>query len=67
MFWEVVHAVGAAGGLLLLWDTRAVSVIKRWKDVFSMSVLVKDLNNNSKWLLTSVYGPNSSQRRGVLE
>lgn len=59
----VVDAVGAAGGSLLMWDTRSVSVLKSSKDVFSLSVLVEDLKNNSKWLLTSVYGPNDSQRR----
>ncbi|XXG82698.1 hypothetical protein AAC387_Pa10g0596 [Persea americana] len=61
--WVTVDAVGAAGGLLTLWDTRSVLVVKSYKDVFSLSVLVEDLMNNSKWLLLSVYGPNNSHRR----
>ena len=58
--WVVVDAVGAAGGQLLLWDTCLVSGVKSWKDIFSISVFVEDLTTNTKWLLTSVYGPNSS-------
>ena len=61
--WVAIDAVGAASGLLTIWDTHLVSVVKSWKDVFSLSVLVEDLTNNSKWLLTSVYGPNNGQRR----
>lgn len=61
--WVVVDAVGAAGGLLRLWDTRYVSVLQSWKDVFSLSILAEDLKNSAKWLLTTVYGPNNSQRR----
>eukprot|EP00268_Persea_americana_P001437 TRINITY_DN10442_c1_g1_i1.p1 TRINITY_DN10442_c1_g1~~TRINITY_DN10442_c1_g1_i1.p1 ORF type:complete len:115 (-),score=26.44 TRINITY_DN10442_c1_g1_i1:3-347(-) len=57
--WVAVDAVGAAGRLLM-WDTRSVSVLNSWKDVFSLPVLVEDLENNSKWLLTSVYGQNNS-------
>lgn len=47
-------------------DTRLVSVINSWKDVFSISVLVEDLKNNSIWLLTSIYGPNNSKKRTEL-
>ena len=61
--WVAVDAVGAAGGLLLMWDTRSVTVLDSWHGAFSHSVLVEDQTNNSKWLLTSVYGPNNSQRR----
>ena len=42
--WVAVDAVGAAGGLLTLGDTRSVSMVKSWKDVFSLSVLVEDLS-----------------------
>lgn len=55
-----VDALGAAGGQLLLWDTRSMLMVKSWKDVFSISILVEDLTTNTEWLLTSVHGPNSS-------
>ena len=58
-----MDAVGNAGGLLTLWYTKVVLVVRSWADVFSHSVLVEDIQNNKKWLLTSVYGPNNSQRR----
>lgn len=41
-------------------------MVKSWKDVFSVLALVKDLKNNSKLLLTCVYGPNSNKRREEL-
>lgn len=59
----VVDTIGPTGGLLLMWDSRSFSLLNSWMDVFSISVLLEDLKNSSKWLLTSVYGPNNSQRR----
>lgn len=41
--WVVVDAVGAAGRLLLMWDTRSISMLNSRKDAFSLSVLVEDL------------------------
>lgn len=32
--WVVVDAKGSSGGLLMLWDSRSVSIIKSGKDVF---------------------------------
>ena len=48
---------------MILWDSRSVKILKSWRDVFSVSVAVEDLSNKSKWLITSVYDPNDSQRR----
>lgn len=47
----------------VLLDNRSVSIVNSWKDSFSVSVLVEDLDYKSKWLITSVYGPNEKQRR----
>lgn len=55
--WVSADAVGSAGGFLLLWDTRHVTVSNNWKGEFSVSVEVKDLASNSKWLVTSVFRP----------
>lgn len=61
--WVAVGAVGSSGGVFVLWDNRSVSIINSWKeDIFFASVLVEDLENKSKWLITSVYGPNEKQR-----
>lgn len=61
--WAAVDATGSAGGLLTLWGPCSISVITSWEEEFSLSLLVEDMGNNSRWLLTSVYGPNDNQRR----
>lgn len=61
--WVAVDAVGYSEGMPVLWDKRSVSIINSRKDLFSPSVLMEDLDNKSKWLITSVYGPNEKQRR----
>lgn len=54
--WVVVDAVGSAGGIIVLRDSRFVTLLNKWKDVFSASVLrlLVDLEINSRWLLTNV-------------
>lgn len=54
--------MGSAGGLCYC-RTHSVKILNSWSDVFSVSVLVDDLSNKSKWLITYVYGHNDSQRR----
>lgn len=49
-----------------MWDSSKINVWNTWKDVFSVSVVVEDLCNNSKWLITSVNGPNDTQSRKEL-
>lgn len=61
--WVLVDTIGSAGGILLLWDNCHVAVSNSWKGEFSISKVVKDLENNYKWLIASIYGPISSQRR----
>lgn len=48
--WISLNAVGTAGGILLLWDTRFVTTSDSWIGEFSTSIMVKDLTNNSKWM-----------------
>lgn len=45
--WEAIDALGAVSGQLMIWDTRSISVLNSWKDVFSLLVLVEDMKNNS--------------------
>lgn len=37
--WVVVDAVGSADGIIVLRDSRFVTLLNKWKDVFSASVL----------------------------
>lgn len=42
MSWEPVDAMGSAGAILVVWHSKAFSVISTWKDEFYLSVLVED-------------------------
>lgn len=44
--WLCVGAAGSAGGIMLLWDSRPVSVLHSWSGEFSLSIVVKDLEGN---------------------
>lgn len=61
--WVCLDAVDSVGGILLLWDSRSTKVLDSWKCKSLVSAWVEDLANNSKWIITSVYGPNPSTRR----
>lgn len=61
--WIAIDAVGSAGGILLLWDSRYVVVSNTAKGEFSVSAEVEDLVINKRWLITLVYGPNSNSKR----
>lgn len=61
--WVSIDAMGTISGILLLWDSRSVRASDKGKREFPVLVLLEDLLNNSKWLVTSVYGPRSSQSR----
>lgn len=58
-----IDAMGTISRILLLWDNRSVRASDKGKREFPVLVLLEDLLNNSKWLVTSVYGPRSSQSR----
>lgn len=61
--WVALDAVGSTRGILLICDTRYVKMIDSWRGDFSVSAVIEDLENNQRWLITTVYGPNLSQRR----
>lgn len=60
--WICIDADGVAGGILILWDGRLITVSQSWRDQFSATV-VEDMEDNQKWILTSVYGPVDHHRR----
>lgn len=61
--WTATDAVGSAGDIPLLWDSRYVAVSNTSKGEFSVSAEVEDLGTNKRQLITSVYGPNSNSKR----
>lgn len=59
----VSRCCGSAGGIILLWDYSVIKVLDSWCGGFSVSAWVEDSDYNSRRIITSVYGPNYSQRR----
>jgi mannosylglycoprotein endo-beta-mannosidase len=55
--WVSIPAFGTAGGLVLIWNTRYVSVLESVVGAFSVSIKIQGVNR-SDWWLTGVYGPN---------
>lgn len=52
--WEDVDAVGSTG---------VVNVFGSQTGKYYVSIMKEDVENKSKWMITSVYGPHSAQSR----
>ena len=61
--WVTLSANGTAGGIFFLWDSSRVEYEDHWTGVFSVSVLLEDRDNHKECIISSVYGPNSNQRK----
>lgn len=55
--WCALPSVGAASGIVLIWESKAVDVEVEWVDFFSISVVASLKSDSNKWLVTGVYGP----------
>ncbi|KAG5540961.1 hypothetical protein RHGRI_020999 [Rhododendron griersonianum] len=55
--WILLDATGAAGGVLVLWDSRVVERIDVEVGMFSVSCLFKNVEDGFRWVFTGVYGP----------
>ena len=53
--WILLPAVGTAGGILIMWDVRRVTISDSLIGEFSVSILVKGADSNS-WWFSGVYG-----------
>ena len=61
--WILLPAVGRAGGILLVWDSRRVKVIENFIGDFSVSIRLR-MDNTDEWWLSGIYGPPSVCSRG---
>jgi hypothetical protein len=61
--WEVLNAVHTAGGIILMWDKRAVEKIDGFIGEFSVSCQWRSLDDGFVWSGSGVYGPNLEGRR----
>jgi len=54
---------GASGGIVLMWDRRAVEKVEEAVGRFSVSCRFKNIGDQFEWAFTGLYGPNSNKRR----
>ena len=54
------------GGVLLMWDRRALEKLEVMVGQFSVSVQWQGLGNGFIWASSGVYGPNDNYLRGQM-
>jgi hypothetical protein len=62
----VLPAFGTSGGILLMWDKRAVECIDEAIGTFSLSCKFKSVLDQFVWAFSGVYGPNDNSERILL-
>uniref|UniRef100_A0A2N9G0Y7 Uncharacterized protein n=1 Tax=Fagus sylvatica TaxID=28930 RepID=A0A2N9G0Y7_FAGSY len=55
--WEMLPAIGTAGGVLLLWDRRVLEKVDSVVCQFSVSCLWKGVFDGFEWVGTGLHGP----------
>lgn len=65
MEWAGLKFEGAFRGILVMWDSRRLSVGEVVKNQFSVSILFQAKNDKSRWI-SVVYGPPRSRGRGFM-
>ena len=58
-----MNAGGSAGGILLLWDKRRISLVDSVADSFSVSCLFRMEDDGFQWVFSGVYGPTEKRLR----
>ncbi|KAK1314443.1 hypothetical protein QJS10_CPA06g00213 [Acorus calamus] len=64
--WGFKGARGAAGGILICWNSTLWRAVEQSVGTFSFSVLLEDLQSGGRWCCSSVYGPNDDADRAIL-
>ena len=64
--WEMLPALGTAGGVLLLWDKRVLEKLDSVVCQFSVSCLWKGVSDGFEWVGTGLYGPTNDGIRNEL-
>ncbi|GFZ13043.1 signal peptide peptidase [Actinidia rufa] len=66
--WECLRAEGTAGGILMMWDSRALTCLEYLAGSHSISCLFKNGEDGKTWAFARVYGPQSrGDRWGLWE
>ncbi|KAL6335467.1 hypothetical protein AAG906_029710 [Vitis piasezkii] len=64
--WRTLEAAGAAGGVLVCWDKRALDLLEWEEGQFSVSCKFRTVENGTVWVFTGVYGPFNKKDRECL-
>ncbi|KAM2601691.1 hypothetical protein FF1_039826 [Malus domestica] len=54
--WVFAPARGSSGGIVVMWNTKHISVVESLVGVFSVSIKIRE-SNGLEWWLSRVYGP----------
>ena len=63
--WTALNAEGSAGGILLFWDKRRISMVDSMVGSFSVSCLFKMVEDRFQWAFTGVYDPVEKNLREI--
>ena len=64
--WVALDADQIAGGVLMMWDRRALEKLEVMVGQFSVSIRRQGLGDGFIWACSRVYGPNDNNLRGQM-
>ena len=64
--WDFLPAIGSAGGVLMIWDTRVLEKINSMVKTFSVSCHWKGVADGLEWVGSGLYGPTNDLLRSEL-
>ena len=64
--WSYLGSEGASGGILLMWDRRIVEKMEEVVGKFSLSCKFQCVEDQSEWVFSGVYGPQTGRERREL-
>ena len=60
---EYLPSIGAAGGLLIVWNDQVFQGQLFHSNIYSISISFTSNHNGNNWILTNVYGPSQQEER----
>jgi hypothetical protein len=64
--WSYVASNGASGGILLMWDRRAVSKMEVCHGNYVVACSFRNVDDGMEWAFAGVYGPNRDAARRMM-
>ena len=64
--WGALNARGAAGGVVVYWDSRVLELMGMEVGLFSISCRFKNCEDGFRWIFSRVYGPTMKRNKELL-